>query len=199
MKTSSSAILSGIAALAVVAAVLGISTLAGVPTLTNPTSNISPVANPGTPGTLTVLLTDPPHVPNGVTGVYVTYTNLAVHVADAGNQSGWTTLSTAGAIDLMSTLNVSQTIAAVQVPTGLYNALRFNVTSATVTLNSKNYTSFVANSELFIPIKGGIVVNDSKPSATIIDISPIVMNIGSSSNPEFVIRSAATAYAVPSV
>ena len=144
------------------------------------------------------MLTDPPHVPDGVTGVYATYANLAVHVADAGNLSGWTTLSTGATINLLSTLNISQTIAATKVPTGVYNALRFNVTSAQVTFNGKNYTSFVVNSELFIPIRGGIQVNGSKPSATIIDISPIVMNIGSSSNPEFVIRSAATAYPVPS-
>jgi hypothetical protein len=41
-------------------------------------------------------------------------------------------------------------------------------------------------------------VNDSKPSAAIIEISPLVMNIGSQSNLEFVVRSTAVAWPVPS-
>jgi hypothetical protein len=56
----------------------------------------------------------------------------------------------------------------------------------------------VPSSKLTIPIKDGIEVNDSKPSATIIDITPTVVNIGSNSNPEFIIRPIARAYPIPS-
>jgi len=149
-------------------------------------------------GTLSILITDPPHVPEGVTSVYITYSDLAVHVARAGNESGWTVVKSQGEIDLMQTLNVSQTIASVNIATGVYNLIRFNISSALVTFEGENYTAFVPSSMLKVPIIGGIEVNDTKPSATIIDISPAVFNIGSPSNPEFIIRPAAKAYAVPS-
>ncbi len=195
MNMKGRAVLYGAAALGIAAAILGVSMLAGAPVL----SNLVRTVGPGTPGTLSILITDPPHVPAGVTAVYVTYSNLAVHVSEAGNWSGWTRVSSRGTIDLLATVNISETIAAVRVPTGDYNALRLNVTSAQVTFNGKNYTAFVVNAKLFIPIlEGGIEVNGSKPSATIIDISPLVLNIGSSSTPGFIIRAGGVALLVPS-
>ena len=59
-------------------------------------------------GTFAVLLTDPPTVPVGVTKVYVSYVDLAVHVSGMDNNSGWTILKTSGTIELMGTVNVSQ-------------------------------------------------------------------------------------------
>jgi len=204
VNTRNSAILSGVAALVVALGIVGVSMLSGVPivsTLVNTTQPSSPPASTtqgALPGTLTVLLTDPPHVPAGVTAVYVDYSALAVHVSGAGNKSGWTRLSNSGTIDLMSTVNFSQTIAAVKVSSGTYNALSLNVTSSAVTYNGKNYTAFVVGGYVFIPIAGGgVQVNDSKPSATIVDISPLVMNIGSQSDLEFVVRSTAVAWPVP--
>jgi Domain of unknown function (DUF4382) len=148
-------------------------------------------------GTLSILLTDPPSVPSGVTKVYITYNSLQVHVAQAGNQSGWTQVQATGQIELLGTVNVSQTISSVKIATGEYNGLRFNISSAQVTYNGQNYTAFVQSAELVIPIIHGIEVNASVPTATIIDISPTVINIGSTSTPEFIIRSVATAYPVP--
>jgi len=164
-------------------------------TSTTATSSASP---PSGQGLLSVLLTDPPNIPPGVTKVYVSYSDLEVHVSDAGNQSGWTQVQSSGQIELLGTVNASQTLSSVKVTSGVYNALRFNITSAEVTYNSKNYTAFVNNAELNVPIVHGIAVNASTPSAAIISISPTVMNIGSSSTPEFIIRSEATAFPVPS-
>jgi uncharacterized protein DUF4382 len=194
MGTKRSALFYGGAALAIAAALLGASIFVGMPVL----SDLVRTVQPGTPGTLSVMLTDPPHVPVGVSAVFVTYSNLGIHVSEAGNWSGWTKVSSGGTIDLLSTVNISETIAAARVPSGDYNALRLNVTSSEVTYLGKNYTAFVVNSRLTIPIVGGIEVSNSRPSATIIDISPLVVNIGSSSSPEFVIRTAAVAFPVPS-
>ncbi len=149
-------------------------------------------------GTLSVLLTDPPCVPTGVTKVYVNYADLEVHVSGAGNNSGWTVVKASGSIELMGTVNVSQTISSVRVNFGIYNEIRFNITSAEVTYYGTNYTAFVQTSELSIPIVGGIEVSASTPSATLVDISPTVINVGSQATPEFIITSVATAYPVPS-
>jgi hypothetical protein len=150
------------------------------------------------PGTLAVLLTDPPTVPDGVAKVYVSYTDLAVHASGAGNETGWTTVKASGSIELMGAVNVSQTISSVKITAGSYNLIRFNITSAEVTYYGVNYTAFVQTAELTIPIVGGISVVSSAPSATLIDISPTVVNIGSQSDPEFIIRPVAAAYPVPS-
>lgn len=148
-------------------------------------------------GQLDVLVTDPPTVPAGVTGIYVTYGNVAVHVSGAGNQSGWTNSNTTGTIDLMKMVNVSTTIATVKVTSGVYNALRFNISSAEVTYNGVNYTAFVPHAELTVLIPGGIQVNATKTSAAIIDMHPTVLNIGSKSDPEFIIDTAASCFNVP--
>ena len=150
-----------------------------------------------TRGTVDILLTDPPNVPTGVTAVYVTYSNVAVHVSGAGNQSGWTNSNTAGTIDLIKMVNISTTIASIKVTTGVYNALRFNISSAAVTFNGKNYTAFVPRALLTVPIPGGLRVNATTSSAEIIDMSPTVMNIGSGSTPEFIITTTASCFRVP--
>src|SRR5579884_3689268 len=65
----------------------------------------------GPSGTLSVMLTDPPTVPQGTTDLYMTYNKVGVHVAEAGNNSGWKVFSQSGTIDLMQTINGSQSIA----------------------------------------------------------------------------------------
>ena len=196
MSSKKNLILSGAAALVVAASILAVSLLTGFSLL--PSANTPGPTGSAAPGTLSVMLTDPPHVPAGVTGVYIRYNDLSVHVSEAGNRSGWTLLKSAGSIELLGTVNVTQTISSVKVAMGDYNLLRFTITSATVTYNGKNYTAFVPTSELTVPIVGGIEVNASKPSATVINIQPSVYNIGSASNPEFIIRQWARAFPVPS-
>ena len=98
----------------------------------------------------------------------------------------------------MGTVNIGKTISSVKIEAGTYNLIRFNVTGAEVTYYGQNYTAFVQTTELTIPIVGGIGVVASTPCATIIDISPTVINAGSQSSPEFIIRSVASAFPVPS-
>jgi hypothetical protein len=200
MSTKQQTLLAGLMALLAAALVIGATMIGGIgpsQVIVAPGQGQVGSTTSSASGVLSVLVTDPPLVPAGVTGVYVTYSNLAVHVSGAGNQSGWRHLSDGGSLDLMKIVNISLTVAAVNVPTGRYDMLRFNISSATVTFGGKNYTAFVPSGELTVPIIGGIEVTESKPSATIIDIRPVVMNIGSSSNPEFMIRPSATAFAVP--
>src|SRR3989449_8559532 len=201
MSTKKNIMLSGAAALVVAASILAVSIFSGfslIPNTNTTKTNTNTTTSNRAPGTLSVLLTDPPHVPVGVTKVYISYSNLQVHVSEAGNKSGWTLLKSGGSIELLSTVNVGQTISSVKIAAGEYNLLRFNISSAQVTYNGKNYTAFVPTSALTVPIVGGIEVNASKPSATIVNIQPTVYNIGSESNPEVMIRQWAKAFPVPS-
>ncbi|MDG6906174.1 MAG: DUF4382 domain-containing protein [Nitrososphaerota archaeon] len=156
----------------------------------------------GQSGTLAVLLTDPPTVPVGVTAVYATYSDVQVHVADAGNESGWYDLHSSGTLNLMGIINVGQTIASTSVPSGIYNLLRFNVTTATVTYNSQNYSARIATnnktgSQLTVPIIGGVHVTSGQSSAAIIDMTPTVLLMGNSTNPQFAFVNNARAYTIP--
>ena len=156
---------------------------------------------PGT-GTLAVLLTDPPTVPNGVTALYATYNNLEVHVKDAGNQSGWYSLDSSGTVNLMGMVNVSQTIATANLPNGIYNALRYNITSALVTYEGSNHTALMVENQegtriLTIPIVGGIDITSAQSATAVIDLTPTVLLLGNVTNPTFAFIGAATAYTLP--
>ena len=187
-----SALIAAIAAVALISATILSPGLLGT----------SPTAQAGS-GTLAVLLTDPPTVPNGVSAVYATYNDLQVHVSDAGNQSGWYDLHSSGQIDLMSIVNVSQTIASSNVPSGMYNLLRFNITSVVVTYQGTNYTALLLEngqnaSSLTVRIAGGLGVSSQQSSAAVVDLTPTVLLLGNTTNPTFAFIPTARAYTIPS-
>jgi hypothetical protein len=166
---------------------------------TESSSSPSGTTQTGPSGVLAVLMTDPPTVPNGVTDVYITYADLAIHVSGAGNNTGWHTLNMQGQIDLMSVINSTQTIADANITSGNFNALTFNVTSAVVTFQGSNYTSDLVyqNHMLYVPIVGGINVTAGQTSAALIDVSPTVLLLGTPANPTFAFIPTATAYTIP--
>ena len=147
----------------------------------------------GAQGVLSLLMTDPPHVPTGVTAIYAYYIGLAVHGAQ-----GWTTVAVAGEIELLGTVNVAQTLASTNLPGGRYDQVTFELTSALVTYEGTNYTAIVQGGHLTIRIQGDTLVTASQPAATLIDVQPIVMNVGTESNPQFVLWAEARAFPVPS-
>jgi Domain of unknown function (DUF4382) len=202
MSTTKNVAISAVIAAAIAIALVSAAILSpGL--LGSKSSGSGTTAQSGSTGTLAVLLTDPPTVPNGVTAVYATYNNFAVHVSDAGNQSGWYPLNVSGQINLMSIVNVSQTVATSNLPSGLYNALRFNITSATVTYNGANYTALMVENPtgtriLTVPIVGGVEVNKTSTSNAVVDLTPTVLLLGNSTNPTFAFVGAARAYTLPS-
>jgi len=147
----------------------------------------------GGPGTLSVLLTDPPRVPNGVSAVYIYYIGLAVHGDD-----GWTTVQQAGAIELLGTVNQALTLSSTTVPAGTYDSIRFEVSAAEVTYQGNNHSAIVQGGRLTVEIIGGARVSSTQAAAALIDIQPTVINVGTSSSPQFVLWAEARAFQVPS-
>jgi uncharacterized protein DUF4382 len=148
-------------------------------------------------GVLSVLLTDPPAVPNGVTAVYVTYSGIQVH-AIGPNDSGWVSFPGQGTIDTLKLVNLSQTISSGSLPSLTYNMVRFEITKVTVTYLGANYSAAIASGKLVVPIVGGVKVSSSNPAAALVDIQPTVLNLGNQSNPSFTIATGARALQVPS-
>ena len=202
-----SALVSGVIAALIAVAVIGIASGTGVLGSASSSSIFSTNTNSGpsssSTGTLAVLMTDPPTVPDGVSAVYITYANMAVHVSGAGNDSGWHSVGTGGQINLMSVINVTQTVASANIQSGNFNALAFNITSAVVTYNGQNYTADVVSGRnmLYVPIVGGIRVSNGATTAAVIDLTPTVLklqsNYTSSASTSFAFVPSAKAYTIP--
>ena len=152
--------------------------------------------DPATPGFLSIMLTDPPSVPQGVTGVFVTYSNLGLHAVGLG-EAGWVWTGDTGTVETLGLVNVSQTISAGNVPSGSYNAIDFVISSVQIEYGGLNYSAAVTSGRLIVPLHDALQVNSSAPSAALIDLSPVVLNVGTQTSPNFVVTTAAQALQLP--
>jgi hypothetical protein len=160
-------------------------------------SSTTAVQSSSQSGTVGVQLTDPPNVPPAVTSVYISYSEMAVHVADAGNYSGWYKVAPAGGIDLMSILNTSVTLGSSQVKSGIFNAVGFNITSATVTVNGANQTAFITNDKMIVPLVGGLQIQSGASEGILVDLSPTVIAVTNTSTTAYVLIPNAHALHIP--
>jgi hypothetical protein len=98
-------------------------------------------------GTVSIFVKD---APTDWKYVNVTFSEVKIHKADAGNESGWQTLSIKnGTIDLLSLTNVSELLASSNVSVGKYTQIRIVVISATgVMLNGTSVIFTVPSGEL---------------------------------------------------
>ncbi len=154
------------------------------------------VLNLSSSGVLSILLTDPPSVPDGVSAVYITYSDVAVHAVGLGD-SGWVNLPGQGTVNTLGLVNLSQTISSGAIPSLEYNLVRFNISGASVEFNGKNYTANIDSGRMTIPITGGLTVGASSSAAALVDITPTVVNLGNDTDPNFAIAAGARALPVP--
>jgi Domain of unknown function (DUF4382) len=154
------------------------------------------IITPSSTGIVSILLTDPPVVPEGVTAVYITYSSVALHVAGLGDR-GWVSTGGEGSVETMGLVNLSQTISSGRVPALVYNLVAFNISSADVEYLGVNYSATVNGGRLIAPIVGGLKINTSNPAAAVVDIQPTVLNLGDQGSPNFVISTAARGVQVP--
>jgi len=125
-------------------------------------------------GTLVLKMRDPPSGWGPATAVYITFNDVLIHRADAGNESGWfSTGASAVNLSLTEIVNVSRVIGQSSLQAGLYNIVRFNITQAIATVNGVNHTCTVESGSLNVPITGGgIRINAGQTAYLIIDVDP---------------------------
>lgn len=131
-----------------------------------------------------IRLTDPPNVPSGTSALVISYSSVSAHV-NSNSISGWIKSNDTGTIDLMSLLNVSQVIAGIKLPKNYtINQLRFNITSAHITINGTVYNVTVPSGQVTTKVaqNGGITAN----SSLLIDLSPTVVAIYTGNSTVFV-------------
>jgi hypothetical protein len=134
---------------------------------------------------LSILATDPPQVPDGVSAISMAYDSVAVHSAGAASQVGWIDLGASGTVDSLSLVNVTQTVAVAQVAGGSYDMARLRFTSVSVTFNGSAFAADIASDTL-------------TPSAALIDIMPTLLNTGTAASPHFVLSAICEAFPISS-
>lgn len=82
-------------------------------------------------------------LPNDWTHVNITFSEVRIHKASAGNESGWKTLSIKSqTVDLASLTNMSQLLAAGNVSPGKYTQIRLVIVSVHGTMENGTVVNF---------------------------------------------------------
>lgn len=94
------------------------------------------------PATLRFSVMDPPPEPYGPTiqAIYITFTKVEIHVGNAGDTSGWHTISQGSTVNLLAALNVSKLLCSSNLPQGKYTEIRFFASQAIVKIIGVNWT-----------------------------------------------------------
>ena len=156
-----------------------------------PSSNLS--------GVLAVMITDPLTIPAGVTSIYVNYSDVQIHNSGNNNQSGWIDIGSSGVVNLLGVLNSTETIATGNISSGLFNALRLNVTGATITFQNSNYTAnlIYQKHSFFVPVSGGISISGGLTAGVLLEMIPTVLLLGNTTDPSFAFIPAAKGFTLP--
>ena len=128
-------------------------------------------------GTLTILVTDPPEW-GEVTHVYINITKIEIH----SNSSGWSVLAMPEGVEYLE-LNLTKILDTeahlLQAPLGpgKYNILRFEISSAIVTVYGSNRTDIkVPSGKINIAIiQGGVTIQAGQESKLLLDIETRVV------------------------
>lgn len=144
-----------------------------------------------------ILLIDPAQVPAGTSALVVTYTSLMVHSSD-GKGSGWVNAAGSGTVNLLAVVNTSKVIgfANISVNSSI-NLVRFNISSAKITVNGTTYNVSIPNSQLTVAVTGKTKISPN--TAVMIDVSPTVAAVFRNNATVFIMAPAARAVVVSNV
>lgn len=167
-----------VAAVVIIAAVLFL-------VLSNNQGNTSLTYSSPLKSLMAIRLTDPPTVPNGTSSLVISYTKVGVHLSNAQNSSGWLYSNSSGTLNLLSILNVTQTIGAVSVPVNSsIESVRFNITSASITINGTTYNVTVPSQTVTAHVSGRASLNGT--GSLLMSLSPVVATILTANSTVFV-------------
>jgi Domain of unknown function (DUF4382) len=171
----------GVMAVALALAIVAVATVAYpyLSSTSGPTTSKSTTGSAtGQPtGNFLVLLTDPPTVPAGTTQLNVTYNSISIQVKYTNGSSVSVPVTASGTVNLLSLVNVSQTIGSTNIPTGsTVNSIQFTISSASATVNGQTYPVTMLSSQLVVPIRNGQVLDQTR-SAALLDLSPTLVEV----------------------
>jgi trimeric autotransporter adhesin len=160
------------------------------------TTNVSVASNTGI---LAVQITDPLHLPSGVSDVYVTYSNIRVHAAGFSLSSGWYTIANSTTVNLTRVTSLGTTIGSGRVISGTFDLANVSIGSASVTYQGNNYSTTVVSEAIATPIvDGGVIVQPGSSSGFVIDFSPTILSFQGRTGQSFCLAASATSLPIPS-
>jgi Domain of unknown function (DUF4382) len=128
-----------------------------------------------------VMLTDPPTVPRGTTELNVTYSSIQLHVVASDGTSNWVAAQESGRVNLLSLVNVTQTIASLSLPTGsTIDKLQLTLSSVTANVSRVVYPVTLLSDQLLIPIKSTKLNGTS--TGALIDLRPTLLEINATNS-----------------
>lgn len=135
-------------------------------------------------GVFEVKIRDPPLEWGQVTQIYLNISEVEIHRAQSGNESGWTTITDKSSwINLTKTLDANQTLGVKNLQAGAYNLIRFEILEAIVTVAGSNHTALVPSGEITLAItrdgvRSDVQINTGQTSTVLIDLNITVEESG---------------------
>lgn len=126
--------------------------------------------------TFTVMLTDPPTVPAGTTGLNITYSGISLDVTYPNGTSNWLSLKASGTVNSFALINMTQTIATTTIPTNTtVDKIEFMITNASAVINGQEYNVTTLSNTLVMSIANSQV--NQTLSGVLIDFNPTLVQI----------------------
>ena len=123
----------------------------------------------------TVMLTDPPVVPDGTTVLNLTYSDILLHVTYPNGSVEWQTVDALGTVNLFSLINMSQTLASTSLPTNsTVDKIQFTIANVDAVVNGVTFNVTVMSNTLVINIANGQV---NGTSGVLLDFNPTLVQI----------------------
>ncbi len=121
-----------------------------------------------------IMLTDPPNVPEGTTLLDLTYSNILLHISRSDNNATWLPVEAKGTVNLLSLINVSQTLAAVTLPEDSeVNKIQFTIEDVTATINGTDYEVTPLSDTIVLTVKNSKANNAQ--SGVLVDFNPTLI------------------------
>lgn len=163
MATKSLALKYGMVAVVLALAIIGTSLYTKTPPVSATTNFV-------------VMLTDPPNVPRGTTHLTVTYSAIQLHVISSDGTANWVDADEEGEVDLLSLVEVTETIASFSITTGsTIDKIQFTISNCEATINGEVVSATILNEKLVVTIKAKKL--DGTNTGTIIDLRPSLVRI----------------------
>ncbi len=186
----------GIGILIIVVVIIGIAlSLSGAPSTVTTSSLGSTTVSSSSASQFTLLMTDPPSVPLGTQSLILSYTGIKLHQTGAASGSGFTNLNASGSVNLLSIVNLTQTLAVANVPKNeSFDSIVFQGATATIKLNNVTSNVTIPSGE----ISAEVNISTSSAGGALVDLSPAIIMIYSSNGTGFIMAPQATAIALAS-
>lgn len=154
-------------------------------------------SNPPVSQQVPILLTDPPQVPSGTSAVVIAYSDIMVHTT-GGAHSGWVSAKGNGTINLLSTVNSSTVIGSANLSSNAsINLVRFNVSSATITVNGTTSNLTLQNTNVTVALTQSSRISSN--SSVLIDFFPTIILDSSANSTTYSMAPSARAVVVANV